>query len=602
MSAALRPRKLHLKPWLLALLAVLIASPAAAGSWWQKDWPYRKQVTVNTGARGVPIQTPVGRAPILVRLHSGNFQFTDAQETGVDLRFTAADDKTPLAFNIESFDPATGVGAVWVDVPEFPVGSSKDIWLYYGNKKATPGQDSHAVFDPDYTLVWHFDGSATDPVKDMTAYGNNATTAAGGIEQASIIGHGARFTGTGGLVANPSGSLEIKLGGAFTFSAWVKPIALQPRAGLYVRRDGAGSLVIGLDNGLAFVEVGGQRIAATAPVTAGQWSQIVATADGKAITLYVNGQQVATGAAALPELNTATAIGGEAPGATGVAGFNGTMDEVRLSKVARSPALILADFTGEGAESKLVQYGADEKQSGVGFGYFGIIVQHVTLDAWVVIALLGLMAVSSWYVMWTKTAYVNTVDSANDAFLRLFRDTGGDPLKLDPENDPRVTRKMHNSSLFRLYRAASEEIRRRTSSGRRLALKAEAIEVIRALMDATLVRENQRLARGLVLLTISISGGPFLGLLGTVVGVMITFAAIAAAGDVNINAIAPGISAALLATVTGLAVAIPALFGYNYILLRNKNVSANMIVFIDEFITRAAEMHGGVGGHAQITE
>jgi biopolymer transport protein ExbB len=161
---------------------------------------------------------------------------------------------------------------------------------------------------------------------------------------------------------------------------------------------------------------------------------------------------------------------------------------------------------------------------------------------------------------------------------------------------------MHNASLFRLYRSASEEIRRRTAGGRRLALKAEAIEVIRALMDATLVRENQRLARGLVLLTISISGGPFLGLLGTVVGVMITFAAIAAAGDVNINAIAPGISAALLATVTGLAVAIPALFGYNYILLRNKNVSANMIVFIDEFITRAAEMHGGVGGHAHVAE
>jgi len=61
----------------------------------------------------------------------------------------------------------------------------------------------------------------------------------------------------------------------------------------------------------------------------------------------------------------------------------------------------------------------------------------------------------------------------------------------------------------------------------------------------------------MVMLTIAISGGPFLGLLGTVIGVMITFAAIAAAGDVNVNAIAPGIAAALAATVAGLAVAIP---------------------------------------------
>src|SRR3546814_7192320 len=72
----------------------------------------------------------------------------------------------------------------------------------------------------------------------------------------------------------------------------------------------------------------------------------------------------------------------------------------------------------------------------------------------------------------------------------------------------------------------------------------------------------------MVLLTIAISGGPFIGLLGTVLGVMITFASVAVAGEVNINAIAPGIAAALLATVAGLAVAIPALFGYNYLLSR----------------------------------
>jgi biopolymer transport protein ExbB len=95
----------------------------------------------------------------------------------------------------------------------------------------------------------------------------------------------------------------------------------------------------------------------------------------------------------------------------------------------------------------------------------------------------------------------------------------------------------------------------------------------------------------MVLLTIAISGGPFLGLLGTVVGVMITFAAIAATGDVNINAIAPGIAAALVATVAGLAVAIPALFGYNYLITRIKDLTSEMHVFIDEFVTRLAESY-----------
>lgn len=124
-----------------------------------------------------------------------------------------------------------------------------------------------------------------------------------------------------------------------------------------------------------------------------------------------------------------------------------------------------------------------------------------------------------------------------------------------------------------------------------LVLSSQAIDAIRATMDGVLTRENQKLNGQMVLLTIAISGGPFLGLLGTVVGVMITFAAIAASGDVNVNAIAPGIAAALVATVAGLAVAIPALFGYNYLGTRIKEISADMHVFVDEFVAKIAEQH-----------
>jgi biopolymer transport protein ExbB len=108
-------------------------------------------------------------------------------------------------------------------------------------------------------------------------------------------------------------------------------------------------------------------------------------------------------------------------------------------------------------------------------------------------------------------------------------------------------------------------------------------------METGLTRESQMLSKLMVVLIVSISGGPFLGLLGTVVGVMITFAAIAQAGDVNINAIAPGISAALLATVAGLFVAIPAMFGYNYLLLRIKDANATMYAFVNETVTRMGE-------------
>src|SRR3546814_17393685 len=67
------------------------------------------------------------------------------------------------------------------------------------------------------------------------------------------------------------------------------------------------------------------------------------------------------------------------------------------------------------------------------------------------------------------------------------------------------------------------------------------------------------------------------------------FRSVAAAGEVNINAIAPGIAAALLATVAGLAVAIPALFGYNYLLSRVEEITADNQIFVDELEKRLAE-------------
>jgi len=152
------------------------------------------------------------------------------------------------------------------------------------------------------------------------------------------------------------------------------------------------------------------------------------------------------------------------------------------------------------------------------------------------------------------------------------------------------------SSIYRVYHVGVEEMNRRLKKGSRVKeseprLTSQSMEAVKATMDAALIRELQKLNSQMVLLTIAISGGPFLGLLGTVIGVMITFAAIAVSGEVNVNAIAPGIAGALTATVAGLAVAIPCLFGYNYLGSRIKEITADMQVFVDEFVAKLAEQH-----------
>jgi len=223
----------------------------------------------------------------------------------------------------------------------------------------------------------------------------------------------------------------------------------------------------------------------------------------------------------------------------------------------------------------------------------------------VVIALCGVMFVISLVVMVTKGLSLSRAKRDDRAFLERYRGVGGaDPGALDRDETEEeredsgseflaaMTGKhdhFQSSPVYHVYHAGAQELKKRHGDSLDKPLTPQALDVLRARLDAAVVREGQRLNKNMVLLTIAISGGPFLGLLGTVLGVMITFAVIAATGDVNINSIAPGISGALLATVAGLAVAIPALFAYNYLLTQIKDLTADMRVFTDEFLALVAE-------------
>jgi biopolymer transport protein ExbB len=587
--------------FLTALICLGLALPATANAWWQDDWHYRKQMTVDTTPQGAAISSASGRSAMLVRLHTGNFTFDGVNETGADIRFVSADDKTVLNHQIESFDPLMGIALIWVDVPRIEGGQRQDIWMYYGNTKAQATGSGQATFDPDYSLVYHFDGVADAAAKDTSAYGNNAQAGVGSSID-GVIGRALQFSGQP-LLLPASPSLQHAAGAPFTFSAWVKPDQTSGDQLLLARRDGSNSLLVGLSQGVAFVEVNGQRSLASQPLSVGQWQHVALTADASQMHLYVNGREASVLAGPMPAFNTSMAVGADIPAsAVAVVGsipapasnylpFSGAIDELRLSKVARSPALILADASAQGAESKLLVYGVDEKQSGFGFGSLGFLLHAVPMDAWVIIGVLVLMMIQSWIVMIRKSRSVSRVTDANRRFRDRFADVGIRLELLADDHD--LSMQLKHSSLWNLYRVAVREIRTRRDQGADTSsISAATIEAIRASMDGVRTRENQQLSSKLSSLSNAIAGGPYIGLLGTVMGIMVVFLGTAMAGDVNINAIAPGMAAALLATAMGLFVAIPALFGYNRLITRNKEVSADMRVFVDEFITRLAELYG----------
>ena len=576
--------------WLFrACVAALLMAPHPALAWWNGDWSYREKITVDAGPKGAALTADAGRVPVLVRLHDGNFKFGDAKDDGSDIRIIDGDDKTPLKFHIESYDSLVGMAFVWVDIPALKAGAADDIYLYYGNANAPVGADGPGTYDSDAALVYHF-ADRNAPPRDQTANANTATSPDKSADN-GLIGRDARFDGTDtvGLPASPS--LAVAPGGQWTWSAWVKPSGAGNGA-LYARHDGGNGLVIGFNQGKPYISVtaNGASTQAADPdaVTPDAWHHIAVAASGQAI-LYVDGKAVATLAAALPALNSPATLGGDS--GAGAAGFTGEMDELEIAKTARSAGYIQAGFASQGPNSQMVSLGEEEENGGVSGGYFGVILRSVTIDGWVVIAILMVMAVISITVMANKALYIVRVTRANSKFLTWFEEANYDVRRLEALAAVEAVNDMDASVLYRICDAGSTELAKRTSKDVQLSLSTQAVATIRANLDRISAYETQKLNSQMVLLTIAISGGPFLGLLGTVVGVMITFAAIAASGDVNINAIAPGIAAALVATVAGLGVAIPALFGYNYLIIRIKDITGEMHAFTDEFVTRLAEAH-----------
>lgn len=574
--------------FLSLLICLGFVLPATAQAWWQDDWHYRKQIAVDTTPQGAAINQALGRTALLVRLHTGNFTFDGVKEDGSDLRFVAADDKTVLNHQIESFDALMGMALIWVDVPNVEGGQRQDIWMYYGNQKAPATGNGQLTFDPNYTALYHFDGATGTPAKDTTAYGNTAQSATGTAID-GVVGRALQFSGQP-LLLPASPSLQHNAGSAFTFSAWLRLDQASGEQLILARREGSQSLLIGVSQGLPFVEIDGQRAAATQALAPGQWQHLALTAEGSKVTLYINGRESAALAQAMPAFNSVMAIGADLQEGA-LQPFSGAIDELRLSKIARPAALLLADATSQGAESKLVAYGVDEEQSGFGFGSLGFLLNAVPIDAWVIIAVLVLMMFQSWIIMLRKSRSLSRVTAANEDFRVQFAKVG---TRLEMfADDAQLAQRLQHSSLWRLYLVAVKEIRTRREQGADTSsVSAATIEAIRCSMDGVRTRENQQLSSKLSTLSNAIAGGPYIGLLGTVLGIMVVFLGTAMAGDVNINAIAPGMAAALLATAMGLFVAIPALFGYNRLITRNKEVSADMRVFVDEFITRLAEMHG----------
>ena len=587
----------------VGVVVVFMLSSGSAGAkeekaaWWNNDWTQRQPLTVDPSA----LSGAEGEVTLLLRLADSSV-FSSAREDGGDLRIISSDGKTVLPHHVERYDGLLGEAFVWVKIPEI----KKDtLFLYFGNPDApVPGKIEDA-YGKKLSAVYHFSESGSDPV-DATSNSNDA--AAPTLEaDGAIIGSGARFTGANPLSLKAAESLAWSAGGSATISLWVKFAMPQANAVILSRGEGAEAFKILLDNGVPVVQLGGTRSAAGNPIAANSWNHITIVAEGASVKIMVNGEPYGTASAGLPALDGPITLGAS------ISGFAGDIDELNLYNTSLDVASVKLAFinqSGTEAALKLLSAGATEGGE-AGGGHlmehlmlFGDIANNMMFDGWIAIGICVIMIIVGWTVAIKKFAYLNKIDKGNKIFLKQWKSLSNDITALDHSDSSSVSSMggvvdeedqdlMKDSPLYHIYHIGAEEISHRLHkmSDKQEGLPGRSIQAIRASLDAGLVHENHRLTNGLVYLTISVAGGPYVGLLGTVVGVMITFAIIAKSGEVNVNSIAPGIASALLATVVGLVVAIPALFIYSYLNGRINNVIATMQVFIDEFVAKMAEFY-----------
>lgn len=232
--------------------------------------------------------------------------------------------------------------------------------------------------------------------------------------------------------------------------------------------------------------------------------------------------------------------------------------------------------------------------------------EHSTVAGKMVLLFLAIGSIFSWSIMITKLRVIQFAKKQNTRFRAAFRQDR-QPLRLFEKNA-----RFAGSPNFNVYRAGCQELTFQ------LLGSAEVDETFRARLEiadkispaqmhavnAAMERAVGETALGLesqmILLATAVSGSPFLGLLGTVWGVMDTFTDVAVAGSPNLATMAPGVSGALITTVTALCVAIPAMFGYNFLVTSIRG----MIVEMDNFAAELASEfeHRYVDHSARVSE
>ena len=242
-------------------------------------------------------------------------------------------------------------------------------------------------------------------------------------------------------------------------------------------------------------------------------------------------------------------------------------------------------------------------------------IKNATTEGQITVVVLLLLSLFSWTIILTKFRQLLIARAATKKFFDAYTATR-DPLDIQ-----RKSEEFDGAPAYQLYIRGADELVYHLKnnpvvvSGRPkpmaanlppgvenehtdILAKANVTKISTASFDAVRVTleeaagaEAMSLEKGMIVLSTAVAGGPFIGLLGTVWGVMSTFASIAENNSASLTTMAPGVAAALVATVTGLLVAIPAMFAYNFMVTTIRAITQELDGFATRYATQIEHVY-----------
>ena len=220
-----------------------------------------------------------------------------------------------------------------------------------------------------------------------------------------------------------------------------------------------------------------------------------------------------------------------------------------------------------------------------GSGALQFAFEKATTEGKITIGALLILSLFSWTIILTKFYQLARARRVAKRFFAAYGSTR-DPLEIQRRGE-----EFDGAPAYSLYAKGADELEYHLKHNPlqiqgEVRVSAKSFDSVKVTLEEAAASEAMSLEKGMIVLSTAVAGGPFIGLLGTVWGVMETFAGIAKANSASLTAMAPGVAGALIATVIGLLVAIPAMFAYNFMVTTIRAITQELDGFASRYATQ----------------